>query len=371
MTSNNRQLAPSKTEAMDSRVLVRNGVTLCIAMSVVLALLVVARSFGPSRGSDKLTALASDYAATEDACSKALSGSEELREYISGRIEYSDISDSGTPARVFLKTRYFIQYSRDSERPKGAEDDELVLELRDALGRSLKSVNFYIQPEVWHIDPDPEAFEENPNLVTWFKDADFDIFIENPPNYASMAILYDGNELEIEEHSANSPCLSVDWQIEDQVLNDDNYISVSFHASDVDGDDLFYSVLHLRYSGMSYRSKLSGTVESKYSSVDIPVTSLGGASRSRLAVMVTDGTRTVFIKSPPFAVVVPPVLTTTIPVNQPPVAIDDGVIKAGSGNDTVTGTNKEDTIIEDSFVCLRLGRYSYQTAKTLLTLLFC
>ena len=362
MTPNNRQLVPSKTEAMDSRMLVRNGVTLCIAISVVLALLVVARGFGPSDSSDKLTDLASDYAATEDACSKASSGSEELREYISGRIEYSDISDSGTPARALLKTRYYIQYSRDSERPKGAKADELVLELRDALGRSLKSINFYIQPEVWHYDPDLEALEENPDLDTWFKDADFDIFIENPPNYTSMAILYNGNELEIEEHSANSPCLSVDWQIEDQVLNDDNYISVSFHASDVDGDDLFYRVLHLRYSGMPYWSKLSGTVESEYSSVDIPVTSLGGASRSRLAVMVTDGTRTVFIKSPPFAVVVPPVPTTTIPVNQSPVAIDDAVIKAGSGNDTV---------IEDSFICLKLGRYSYQTAKTLLTLLFC
>ena len=371
MTPNNGKPTLCEAETTHLRVLVRNGVTLCIAISVVLALLVVARSFGPSRGSNKLTALASGYAATEDACSKASSGSEELREYISGRIEYSDISDSGTPARVFLKTRYFIQYSRDSERSKGAEDDELVLELRDALGRSLKSINFYIQPEVWHYDPDPEALEENPDLVTWFKDADFDIFIENPPNYASMAILYEGNELEIEEHSANSPCLSVDWQIEDQVLNDDNYISVSFHASDADGDDLFYSVLHLRYSGMPYWSKLSGTVESEYSSVEIPVTSLGGASRSRLAVMVTDGTRTVFIKSPPFAVVVPPVPATTIPVNQPPVAIDDAVIKAGSENDMIIGTNREDTVIEDSFICLKLGRYSYQTAKTLLTLLSC
>ena len=362
MTPNNGKPTLCEAETTHLRVLVRNGVTLCIAISVVLALLVVARSFGPSRGSNKLTALASGYAATEDACSKASSGSEELREYISGRIEYSDISDSGTPARALLKTRYYIQYSRDSERPKGAKADELVLELRDALGRSLKSINFYVQPEVWHYDPDPEAFEENPDLVTWFKDADFDIFIENPPNYASMAILHEGNELEIEEHSANSPCLSVDWQIEDQVLNDDNYISVSFQSSDADGDDLFYSVLHLRYSGMPYWSKLSGTVESEYSSVEIPVTSLGGASRSRLAVMVTDGTRTVFIKSPPFAVVVPPVPTTTIPVNQPPVAIDDAVIKAGSENDT---------IIEDSFVCLKLRRYSYQTAKTLLTLLFC
>ena len=362
MTPNNGKPTLCEAEAMDSRGLARNGVTLRIVISVVLVSLAFLLGFGPSGGSDELTALASDYAATEDACSKASSGSEELREHISGRIEYSDTSDSATPARVFPRNLYYIQYSRNSERPKGAKADELVLELRDAFGRSLKSINFYIQPEVWHIDPDPEAFEENPDLVTWFKDADFDIFIENPPNYTSMAILYEGNELEIEEHSANSPCLSVDWQIEDQVLNDDNYISVSFHASDADGDDLFYRVLHLRYSGMPYWSKLSGTVESEYSSVEIPVASLGGSARARLAVMVTDGTRTVFIESPPFSVVVPPVPATTIPVNQPPAAVDDAVIKAGSENDTV---------IEDSFICLKLRRYSYQTAKTLLTLLSC
>ena len=324
--SNTREPTPSKTETVDSWGLVRNGVTLCIAISVVLALLVVARSFGPSGGSGKLTALASDYAATEDACSKASSGSEELREYISGRIEYSDTSDSAPPARVLLRTRSYISYSWDSVKTEGAEgDNEFVLELRDVDNRAVKSVNFVADPVIAYIEPTPEALKENPGIGTIFKYADFHIFLSNAPNFTSFTVLHEGKELEIEEHSANSPCLSVIWQIESQIFDNFDNIPVSFEATDVDKDDLVYNILYSKNGGNSYRSKLSGTVESEYSSVDIPVASLDGSARARLAVMVTDGTRTVFTESPIFSVVGPPVPATTIPVNQPPVAVGDVV----------------------------------------------
>ena len=324
--SNRRKPTLCKTETTGLQVLVRNRVTLCIVMSVVLVSLFFLLSFGLSSGSDKLAAFPSDYAATEDVCYNTSDDSEELKEYFSGRIEYSDTSGSGTPTRVLLRTRSYISYSWDSVKTEGAEgDDEFVLELRDVDDRAVKSINFVADPVIAHVEPTPEALKENPGIGTIFKYADFHIFLSNAPNFTSFAVLHEGKELEIEEHSANSPCLSVIWQIEGQVFDNFDSIPVSFEATDVGGDDLVYNIFYSKNGGNSYRSKLSGTVESEYSSVDIPVASLDGSARARLAVMVTDGTRTVFTESPIFTVVGPPVPATTIPVNQPPVAIDDFV----------------------------------------------
>ena len=324
--SNTKEPNPSKTETVDSRGLVRNRVTLRIVISVVLVSLAFLLGLGPSSGSDKLAALVSDSAATENVCYNTSDDSEKLKEYISGRIEYSDPSGSGTPTRVLLRTRSYISYSRDSVKTEGAEgDDEFVLELRDVDDRAVKSINFVVDPVIAHVDPTLEALAENPGIGTIFKYADFHIFLSNAPNFTSFAVLHEGKELEIEKHSANPPCLSVDWQIESQVFDNFDSIPVSFEATDVGGDDLVYSVFYSKNGGNSYRSKLSSTVESEYSSVEIPVASLDGSARARLAVMVTDGTRTVFIESPVFSVVGPPVPATTIPVNQPPVANDDVV----------------------------------------------
>ena len=323
--------------------LIRNGVTLCIAISVVLALLVVTRSLGSSNVSEQLTTLTSTLPTPEEVCSRTSNGSEQLREYITGRIHYSDISDDGIPVRISLRTPYSIPLSRDSTKSEGAEsEDELILELRDSAGSPLKSINFYVQPGVSHIDPTPEALEENPDMITFFKDAYFYIFVANPPNYASMAILYEGNELEIEEHSANTPCISVVWQPERQIFSDEDNIILSMETTDADGEEfthyIFYSTDGRYYRLLSFakinhanascstgfrnrswcKPIYSSSESSVASTVMIPVASLRSSPHVRLAVLVTDGKRSVITEGSTFTVTERPE-----PLNQPPVAVDD------------------------------------------------
>ena len=345
MTSTSREPALYEAQAIDSRMLGRNRMTLGIVISIVLVSLAFLLSFGLSSYSNKSTALASEYAAAKDACSDTSDVSGELREYISGRIEYS-FPSSDTPVRVSLLTQPSIQYSRNSEKPKGGEDDEFTLELRDAYNQTVKSINFVAEPVIYHTDPNEEGLEKNPDIGRIFKDADFHIFLSDAPSFKSFAVLHEGRELEVEKHSANSPCLSVIWPIEDRVLNDLDYISVFFQASDFDGDDLIYNVLHSKYGGNFYSNRLRGKVESEYSTVEIPVASLGSAIRSKLALMVTDGTRTVFTESPIFTVAEPVAPSSSIPINQP--LVYQVMIESGISDCTILGTEYGETLLGTS-----------------------
>ena len=138
-------------------------------------------------------------------------------------------------------------------------------------------------------------------MIIWFKDADFDIFVANPPNYASMAILYEGNELEIEEHSVNTPCLSVSWPTEDRAFEESDHILISFEATDADGDELSYSIYYSADGGTFYRWKKTAVMKNSLLSAMISVASLKSSDRARLAVSVTDGERSMVWESPIFA----------------------------------------------------------------------
>ena len=314
--SNTREPTPSKTEAMYLRMSARCDRAVCVIVAIVLVVLVVS---GCSRAlGDSL----------ESSCPPAPDGSGRLSEYFRGYIEYSyPFSDNVIPIRVELKRpRSSGLGALDDTVSKGVEDeDEFVMELRDVLGRSLKSINFYVQPYLSHIDPDPEALEENPDMVTWFKSAYFDIFVRNPIDYTSVAILYEGNELEIQEHSANTPCLSVSWPTESQTFDENDHIPISFEATDADGDELSYTISYSYNGGRFYRWKKTATIDNPLSSVMISAADLESSDQARLAVSVTDGKRSMVWESPVFSVVGPPVPATTIPVNQPPVAVDDFV----------------------------------------------
>ena len=301
---------------MGLQVPVRSDKTVCV-IAVIILVLLVASGCSKALG-DSL----------ESACPPAPDGSGRLSEYFKGYIEYSyPFSDNVIPIRAGLvRPRSSGLGALDDTVPKGVEDeDEFVMELRDALGQSLKSINFYVQPYLSHIDPDPEALEENPDLVTWFKDADFDFIVRNPIDYTSVAVLYEGNELEIEEHSANTPCLSVSWPTEVQTFDESDHIPISFEATDADGDELRYTISYSYNGGRFYWWKKTATIKNSLSSVMISAADLESSDQARLAVSVTDGKRSMVWKSPIFSVVGPPVPATTIPVNQSPVAVDDVV----------------------------------------------
>ena len=272
------------------RMPVRCYKAVCVIAVIAMVLLVASGCSGSSEDS------------VESACPPAPNDSEQLREYISGTIHYSDISDDGIPARVSLRSPTILNLSRDSIKPEGTErENELILELRDSAGHSLKSINFYVQPSVGHIDPTLEALEENPDVSTIFKNAYFDIFVTNPPNYDSMAILYEGNELEIEEHSANTPCLSVSYPTEDQAFDESDHILISLEATDADGDELSYSIYHSADGGRFFRRKKTAVMKNSLLSAVISVASLQSSNRALLVVSVTDGERSMIWESPIFA----------------------------------------------------------------------
>ena len=342
MLSNNRNQAHKQTEARNLRMSVGSHVAIYAIISTVLVLLIATNNFS-ANVPKQLTTLTSTLPAPEDVCSRTSNGSDKLREYITGRIDYSDISDDGIPVSVSLRPRTSIPLARDSTKSEGTEsEDELILELRDSDGHSLKSINFYVQPSVWHIDPTLEALEENPDMITILKNANFYIFIANPPNYASMAILYEGSELEIEEHSANTPCISVVWQPEGQTFSDEDNIVLSMKTTDADGEEFIHSIFY-SIDGRFYRLLSSAKINhanarcsadlwnrswckpiysfsesSVASTAMIPVASLRSSPYVRLAVLVTDGKRSVITEGPTFIVTERPE-----PLNQPPVAVDD------------------------------------------------
>ena len=138
-------------------------------------------------------------------------------------------------------------------------------------------------------------------MITFFKDAYFDIFVTNPPNYASIAILYESNELEIEEHSANTPCLSVSWPTEDRAFDESDHILTSFEATDADGDELSYSIYYSTEGGKFYRRKQTAAIKNSLLSAMISTSFLKSSDRARLAISVTDGERYMVWESPIFA----------------------------------------------------------------------
>ena len=290
MTPNNRKPTVSKAERMGLWTPVKSDKAICVITAVILVLLVVS---GCSISSED---------SVESACPPARNDSEQLREYISGNIRYSDTSDDGIPARLFLWPPSVGHTLQDSTKPEGAEsEDELILELRDSAGHSLKSINFYVQPGVFHVDPTPEALEENPDMIMFYKADYFEIFVANPPHYASMAVLYEGNELEIEEHSANTPCLSVSWPTEGQPFDEGDHILISFKAIDTDEDELSYDIHYSADGGNWYGWKKTGVMKNSLLSATISVASLKSSDQARLAVTITDGERSMVWESPIFA----------------------------------------------------------------------
>ena len=286
--SNTREPTLHKTEAMGLRAPVRSDKAMCYIAVMILVLLVASSCSGSLEDS------------LESACPPAPDGSGLLSEYFEGYIEYLDpYSDNVIPISAELAHPHSGLDALGDTVSKGVEnEDEFVLELRDTLGRSLKSINFYVQPAITVYDADPDRPIPPP-----FKSAYFDFFVRNPIDYTSVAILYEGNELEIEEHSANTPCLSVSWPTEDRAFDESDQIPVSFEATDADGDELRYTIFYSADGGRFYWWEETALMENSFLSVMISAASLDSSDQARLAVSITDDKRSMVWESPTFTVV--------------------------------------------------------------------
>ena len=288
--SNTREPTLHKTEAMGLRAPVRGDKAMCYIAVMILVLLVASSCSKSSEDS------------VESTCPPAPNGSGQLSEYFRGYIRYSHpYSDNVIPIRATLNspTSTSVGAPLDNTVSKGVEDeDEFVMELRDALGRSLKSIKFYVQPAIYEYDADPDKPIPPP-----YKSAYFNIIVKKPIDYASITFLYEGNELEtIEEHSANTPCLSVSWPTEDRAFDESDHILVSFEATDADEDELSYSIYYSANGGKLYGWKKTAVMQNSLSSVMISTASLKISDQARLAISVTDGKRSMVWESPIFTI---------------------------------------------------------------------
>ena len=289
MTPNSRQLTPSRAAALDLRMPARCDRAVCVIAAIVLVLLVASSCSGSSEDSP------------ESSCPPAPDGSGQLSEYFHGFIGYSHpYLDDVTPNRVKLIHPLGGLNAQDSIVPKGVEDeDEFVLKLRDELDQSHKSINFFVQPEIEVYDADPDRPIPPPR-----KSAYFDFFVRKPIDYTSIAVLYEGNELEmIEKHSANTPCLSVAWPTDKQVFDESEHIPISFEANDADDDKLFYTIHYSADGGNVYLLEKYAVMEKSFISMMISAASFESSDQARLAVLVTDGKRSMVWESPIFTVV--------------------------------------------------------------------
>ena len=246
-------------------------------------------------------------------CSPSLGGSRQLTEYISGSAYYGEVysSDADAPKRVTIESVFTLPHSGiDSRVSRWAEEyDEYVLELRHSSGRVLRSIHFNAAKNTSIADPGGPA--------TY---AEFEVIVENPPNYASLAILHDGNQMAVVERSANAPSVSISGPAEGQVFYDGDSIPLGLKATDADGDVLDYRVYFSTDGGDSYEVLLE-----KYA-LRIPSVSLDSSTQARFAVSVSDGVRSSFVETEIFTVAENvPVETTVTSANLPPKAYDDTV----------------------------------------------
>ena len=280
--SNTREPTPSKTETVDLRVPARCDRAVCVIVATVAVLLVVA------------------------SCSNPSGDSRQLADYISGFVQLEDFNDvpvSASLSDVFSRVMSESDYERQCERSSKSSD--FYLELRSRTGRALCRWSFdAVIPSTY--DPaiifDPETGEYYNTIDEVFKlnrQVPFSFIINDPPDYSSIAVLHGDEEILVQHRSSNRPSLSIQGPPAGQVFNDGDSVTLSWEGSDSDGDKLDYLVFYSTDGGDSYeRLWIAGRNSPK----TISANRLKNSLQARLAVSVSDGTRSSFAETEIFTV---------------------------------------------------------------------
>ena len=140
--------------------------------------------------------------------------------------------------------------------------------------------------------------------------------------------------------SANAPAVSVTAPIAGQVLSGDE-VTFSWTGSDVDGDDLSYTVQYSSDGGASYETIAVGY---ESSSLTLDRASLAGSATAKVKVTAADGTRTASAESAVF----------TVSQNRPEVFIHSPAANLISGSGALvldaTAYDTEDGLLNPSAV---------------------
>ena len=207
-----------------------------------------------------------------------------------------------------------------------------TLELLDGEGAVLRSVPFTADTPIVEIDPDSDT-GEGPSSELWR------VVVPNPPAYSSYRIRQGQQTVAVSEVSAAAPTVSVTAPVAAQVFSGGS-VSVSWTASDADGDDLVYYVHYSDDGGATYSTVGVGLTAA---TLVLPRDQLAGSTRARFRVIASDGTRSTTAQSPVF----------TVAQNAPTVIVhspDDGRVYGGPGTVVLdaTGLDTEDGVMADT-----------------------
>ena len=177
---------------------------------------------------------------------------------------------------VFYSLRRVRHFDEDLSSP-------YALEFRAADGKPLRQVPLSVR-EFWNDDGT--------------KDGYFHAVVREPPDYASYAVLYNDETLIAVERSPNPPVAEITGIAEGQFFAHEDMIALKLNLADPDGDALTYR-LYYGDNISGYESLGSARTNPE---VSLRAFDLKGSDQAHFGVSVSDGTRSVFVKSPEFQV---------------------------------------------------------------------
>ena len=221
-------------------------------------------------------------------------------------------------------------YTYATSLPVGsAQSGDWTLELLDSEGAVLRSVPFAADTPIVDIDPASGAASV-PQSERWR------VSVADPPAYSSYRIRHRSQTVAVSGVSAAAPVVSVVAPVAAQAFTGGS-VSVSWTASDADGDDLVYHVHYSADGGATYSTVGAGLTST---SLVLPRADLAGSSRAMFRVIASDGTRSATAQSPVF----------TVAENPPEVIVhspDGGRVYGGPGTVVLdaTGIDTEDGVL--------------------------
>ena len=233
-------------------------------------------------------------------------------EIISGVV---DLSSSGSPVSVSLNPIH-SRTTGSRINPSG----DYKLELLDSSDSMLRSIPFDVgKIEITcETGACPSSAQSNKAL--------FGLVINSPPDYKKLRFSKSGTTFSTITRSANKPLLQGHiisfLELTARLPSED--VTLSWSATDTDGDNLKYTVFYSTDSGKTYSVLLMNTDATSYT---INPDSVAGSRTARVAVSVSDGLRTDFKQSEIFAI-----------TDKPPVA---GILSLGA-HDISAGGNISD-----------------------------
>lgn len=163
------------------------------------------------------------------------------------------------------------------------ETGDYILELRDASNAVVKSVVF----ETTITDSE---LQDGKTKTT----EHFAFWVNDPPEYDSIAVTKSGQTLTTIQASANSPTISITKPVAGQQVTNSS-VEIAWTANDPDGDILTYAVMYSTDGGETYSPI---TIDYDKTSMNLNLESSPGSSQARFIVVASDGINSTFASSP-------------------------------------------------------------------------